>query len=255
MKKNAKMLSAVLLSIGLMAFSYGFMYEELQCNTVASDEKEVVEVDFFYDLGPRYDPITKQFLNEVVRVTEFNTPEENQRIVTLKSTELIFIENDKQTNIRFKGESEMLTEAQLAFLHSAQYSSCFLVRTEFYSQNPVTGEAEFNYYSPHLTVVPEKQAVYKAGKEKLLAYFAKNNKENTLNLDEKKLRPAKLYFTVDKTGQITNVKLDRTSGYADIDDTMIDLLTHLEGDWEAAENEKGEKVDQELAISFGMLGC
>ena len=97
------MLSAVLLSIGLMAFSYGFMYEEPQCNTVASDEKEVVEVDFFYDLGPRYDPITKQLLNEVIRVTEFNTPEENQRIVTLKSTELIFIENDKQTNIRFKG--------------------------------------------------------------------------------------------------------------------------------------------------------
>ncbi len=51
MKKNVKILSAVLLSIGLMAFSYGFMYEEPQCNTVASDEKEVVEVDFFYDLG------------------------------------------------------------------------------------------------------------------------------------------------------------------------------------------------------------
>ena len=39
------------------------------------------------------------------------------------------------------------------------------------------------------------------------------------------------------------------------DKKMIELITNLPGKWAPAENQKGEKVDQELVISFGLMGC
>ena len=70
-----------------------------------------------------------------------------------------------------------------------------------------------------------------------------------------KLQPAKLYFTVSKEGMIENVRLDRTSNFPAVDETMIELITNAPGKWIPAENSKGEKVDQELVVSFGLMGC
>jgi hypothetical protein len=36
---------------------------------------------------------------------------------------------------------------------------------------------------------------------------------------------------------------------------MTELITNFPGTWEPAENSKGEKVDQELVVSFGLMGC
>jgi len=58
-----------------------------------------------------------------------------------------------------------------------------------------------------------------------------------------------------KIGTITNVKLDRTSGYLNMDKTMVELIKNTPGKWKQAENVKGENVDQELVVSFGMVGC
>lgn len=73
--------------------------------------------------------------------------------------------------------------------------------------------------------------------------------------DLRKTKPAKLYFTVTKDGAISNVSLDRISGYVPMDEAMIDLLKNVPGSWQPAENAEGEKVDQELVITFSMSGC
>jgi len=36
---------------------------------------------------------------------------------------------------------------------------------------------------------------------------------------------------------------------------MIKLIKNLPGDWKPAENYKGELMDQELVVSFGLMGC
>jgi hypothetical protein len=168
---------------------------------------------------------------------------------------VIIIENDEQTDMRETGYSGMLTFDQINLLQSFDYSTNFLIRADFQEMNAVSGALENNYASPHLTMVPEKQAVYANGKDALLEYLSKNNKENTANLNIDKLRPAKLYFTVSKKGAISNVRLDRTSGYSNIDNTMIELINKAPGMWVPAEDSNGQKVDQELVISFGMIGC
>ena len=86
-------------------------------------------------------------------------------------------------------------------------------------------------------------------------YLRENSKESRVNIQPDKLRPAKLIFTVTKMGTIENVRLDRTSNFPVVDKTMIELISNAPGKWMPAENIEGEKVDQELVVSFGSMGC
>ena len=36
---------------------------------------------------------------------------------------------------------------------------------------------------------------------------------------------------------------------------IIKILNEVPGTWIPAKNSKGEKVDQELVVSFGLMGC
>ena len=138
---------------------------------------------------------------------------------------------------------------------SFDYSSNFLLRAEFHTKDSLNASKGGNIYYPHMTVVPEKQARYDGGKDGLLDYLRQANQKNIYNLDEKKLQPAKLSFTVTENGTVINAELDRTSGYSKIDEAMINLVNNLPMKWDPAENANGEKVDQILVISFGMVGC
>ena len=114
---------------------------------------------------------------------------------------------------------------------------------------------ENNYFSPHLTIVPEMQAVYVSGKNSLIEYLKENSKEETSFVLKDKLKAGKLYFTVTKEGKISNAKVRATSGYPSIDEKMIELITNSPGKWEPAKNSEGKKVDQVLVFSFGIIGC
>ena len=46
-----------------------------------------------------------------------------------------------------------------------------------------------------------------------------------------------------------------SSGYSEIDEALKKLLLAAPGTWEAAKDENGNAVDQNLVISFGMQGC
>lgn len=46
-----------------------------------------------------------------------------------------------------------------------------------------------------------------------------------------------------------------SSGYAALDERVIQLVNTLPGNWEPATNAAGEKVEQEFVFSFGTVGC
>ena len=56
-------------------------------------------------------------------------------------------------------------------------------------------------------------------------------------------------------GTVSDVILESTSGYDSIDDKMIELIKSMPGKWNAATDSQGEKVEQELVYSFGLVGC
>ncbi len=268
MKKSILFTCALLATFSLTAF--GFInwndtktnHRESFCAKAVNSEsllvKEFVELedaDFFYDYGTRFRGVKKSTLENAKSITDFLPYKETAPVVSYYSVSVIIIKNDEQTDIRESGDDAVLTEGQMKLLRSSDYSTNFLIRAEFQGRNNHTGFIEDNYFTPHLTIVPEKEAEYIPGKEALLDYLKENNKENTLKLNKDKLQPAKLYFTVTKKGKIDKINLDRTSGYPEIDKAMIKLITNAPGKWAPAENTMGEKVDQELVISFGMIGC
>ncbi len=268
MKKNILVLCASILILGLMAF--GFVNRSTsESNNInipanlnlASNQGPSQNMDFryfadyIYDVGTRFGPIKKGDLNKVTSFAELIDDDDAKRILTYKFVEVIVIENDKETNTREAGNSGQLTSAQLKLLRTSDYSTSLKIIADVTQKNSQTGELENSYWTPHLTIVPEKQAVYVKGKDVLMEFLRENSKESWVNVVEEKLQPARLYFTVTKNGTIENVALDSSSNFPEVDQRMIELIKQIPGKWQAAENAKGEKVDQELVLSFGLMGC
>ena len=268
MKKNIIIYGAVLTVIGIIA--YGFMIrnnaetdslealvsENIISNTqvIEKIEKKIFE-DFIYDVGPRFSPIKKETIDKATAIDDFFDEEQMQRIVNLTSTSVILFIDNKQSDIRATGDSFKLNEAQLKLLQSSNYSTNLIVRVDYQTIGEENGKLIDDYSTPHLTIVPQKQASYLFGKDAIKYYLKENSKEARIGVDPDKLKPAKLFFTVTKKGTIENIHLDSSSNYPVVDKKMIEIISNLPGEWEPAENTKGEKVDQELVVSFGLMGC
>ena len=238
----------------------------INTNVVIEKPNKTIFTDFIYEIGPRFSPIKKSDIEKATSIATFFDEKQLQAIESLNTISVIFIINDEQSDIRATGTSEQLNKAQLNLLKSAGYSTHFLIRADYKMKNEETGELEDSYSTPHLTIVPEKQAEYlddsqqlinRDGKMALKEYLKNHSLEarTKANVDAEKLKPAKLYFTVSKTGIIENVRLDRSSNYPIVDDAMIELIKNAPGEWLPAENIDGEKVDQELVVSVGLMGC
>ncbi|MGY8916405.1 MAG: energy transducer TonB, partial [Flavobacteriales bacterium] len=208
-----------------------------------------------YDVGPRFGPIKKGDLNKVTSFADFMEDNDAKQILTYKFVEVIIIKNEKETTTREAGNSGELTSAQLNLLRNSDYSTNLKIRADVTQKNRQTGEPEDSYWTPHVTIVPEKQAVYVNGKDSLMEFLRENSKESWVNVVEDKLQPARLYFTVTKNGTIENVTLDSSSNFPEVDKRMIELIKNVPGKWQPAENLKGEKVAQELMLSYGLMGC
>lgn len=269
MKKRILIISIVLSTLVLLAFGF-INWSDAQIERVkplsskdvamdqpfAEDNNEGDLVEFFYDVDSRFmRTLTKEDLSKARSINDFLSEDMTQDVITYKSVSIIIIENDGQTEIKETGSSEILTTAQRKLLRDSDYSTNFFVRADYKQKNKDTGVLEDNYFTPYITIVPEKQAVYVDGKDALLAYLKENSKEKTAIVEENKLQPGKLFFTITKKGDVSNVTLGPSSGYPSIDQTMLELITNAPGKWEAAENSKGEKVEQQLVFSFGLVGC
>lgn len=211
--------------------------------------------DFIYDVGPRFGPIKKGDLNKFTSFADFMEDDDAKQVLTYKFVEVIIIENDKETSTRESGNSAELTSAQVNLLRTSDYSTNLKIRADVTQKNRQTGKPEDSYWTPHLTIVPEKQAVYVDGKDSLMEFLRENSKESWVHVVKDKLQPARLYFTVTKNGTIDNVTLDSSSNFPEVDKRMTELIKQAPGKWQPAENKKGEKVPQELVLFFGLMGC
>jgi hypothetical protein len=268
MKKNIIFICITLITLSLAAYGFsnskdlkterlGLSVDEniTNKNQASNKAENKIFTNFIYDVGPRFGAIKKTKINKIKSFNDFISKEHSERIVSYKSVSIILIKDDKRTDTKITGYSNKLTTAQLKLIQSLDYSTNFLIRAEYLQLNKETGELEDSYSTPHLTIVPKKEASYSGGKSALKKFLKENSEKARRNVEAGKLKPAKLYFTVTKKGNIENVNLDRSSNYPLIDEKMIELINNTSEKWNPAENSKGEKVDQELVVSFGLIGC
>ena len=269
MKRTILIFSTVLIAIGLIAIgcmnsSNSMSIQEQSGNYITEDFTscsptlflDQTNQEFFYDVAPRYISIfTKTDIGKVRSMAEFDRANTIERIVLYRSVTVSILDDDYNAIQKVTGESGEFNAEQLNLFRSVPYSADILIKSEYQMKGSETGLVEEGCSTPHLTVVPEKQAEYLRGKDALLNYLKENSKQTTAIVKRGKLQPGKVRFTVTRNGNISKVKLIATSGYNSVDKTMVELITKTLGKWNSAENFKGEKVDQELVFSFGIVGC
>jgi len=219
--------------------------------------KEKVIQELYYGIDARFEAVNKQDVHNATTIYAFLNEGEKEQISQINSVAIIIIKNNQQSVIREYGSDAQLTDAQIDLLKSTDYFSHFTIRTEFKEKNTETGKMEDRFFGPHITVVPENQAIYVDGKEALIEYLKINSKEDLNIIKGDKLGSIKISFIISKNGIVTDVKHDAmTTGYPSIDERFINLLENIPGKWIPAENTNGEKIDQELVFTFGPAnGC
>ena len=209
-----------------------------------------------YDVDSRFMlTVTKETLHAAKTIYDIVPGDPKQEIVSYSSVSIRVFENEKQTDMVEIGISPELSPAQLKLLRTLDYSSSFLIRAEFTEKNVATGKTKWNYSSPHVTIVPEKQAVNSGGKDALIGHVKNGTSGFAYMVDAKTLQPGKIEFTVTKAGAVSDVRLSLSSGYPALDQRVIELIRTIPGSWEPATNAVGEKVEQEFVFSFGKVGC
>jgi hypothetical protein len=225
-------------------------------SNISDKKKEVTKKpDFIYDVQSRF--LTRVSMTTVLEaksIIDILPSAATEGIDSFKNVKVALVPVNGDEIIEM-GENRTLNASQLKLLKTVDYSTNFCIRAEFKHENPNTGELEDDYVVYYMSIVPETEAVFKSGNGSLIDYFKKNSKKEVAKIGNAKLKAGKVHFTVNKQGEITNIMLASTSGFSAIDEKMISLIKSIPGEWEPAMNSKGEKVDQELVYSFGIMGC
>lgn len=269
MKKRILIMSTVL--TGLCLTTFGFMKSNqdikiASCKLENDQQPGLVQAfifpeeddddgfdQFFYNVSTRFAPVTKGAIDRAQSIVDFLPKTQTQGIDSYKSVKIFILDDFRQTEVYEVGTSDVLTEAQINLLRSATYSANILVRADYQLKYGTT--TYDRYFTPHLTIVPEKQAYYMEGHEALITYLKSKSQDLTASLPTDKLKAGKIYFTINPEGKLTNPDLKASCGFAEIDSEMIKLIKTTPGKWSPAVNEKGEKVSQKLVFSFGIIGC
>lgn len=268
MKKNLIIICITLLTLSLTAFgckknntSVNDIAKTVNIESVVNDSPVITDVkekstpEFVYDVGPRFNSITKKDLLNLKSFNDYIGQEHVNRIVSYKSLSVILLENSQKTDIKLTTDSGMFSTDQLELLKSFDYSTNLMLWADYTEKWEEDGKIEDSYWTPYLTIVPETQAAYKNGKEAMINYLQQNSKELTANLDQDKLKPGQIFFTVTKDGVISNVEIVSTSGFHDLDEKIKALISALPEKWQPAKKANGDNVDQTLTVFYGKMGC
>ena len=240
----------LVIALGLMAF----MPKNLSVNT-KTQTYEPDYLDIYYQVGPRFQAITKNELTTVKTVADFFGTNNVQPLLNYTSVEIVAIENDIQVDKGLTNSFFQLSKDQVDWLRNLDYAHNFLVRAYFSAIDPETGEIEQISAEPHFTVVPEKQAAYSLGEKALIDYIATANFKNTVGLNQDDLTLANLSFNVSIDGTLSNFALDHSTGSIKIDKAIVEILKSAPGTWIPAQNAHGENVAQQLTLTLGGHGC
>ena len=223
--------------------------------SIASEEENGPELpEIMFDVGTRFNAIKKSKLQQATSFDDFIGKEHQDRIVTYKSLSVYELVDGIKTKWNLTSLSGDFTAAQLDYLQEREYNEDILIWATYSEKWPETGVVEDSYWTPHLTIVPEKQARYAPGKEALMKHLKVHSAELATELPDR-LQPGRVHFTIGIDGTIKQLEIKSSSGHSDLDNRMLHLISETPGKWVPAENQEGEKVEQELVLFFGSMGC
>jgi len=228
--------------------------EQAYNNHILNDSLEAIEQEFYYNIGTRYAAIKKSELQSATHIVDIFKTDYELELADLKSVELSKVNVGRWEGPKVGGSAATFNKPQLQFIEELEYADDFAVIANLVHENELN-QLIPEMITPHYTVVPEVQAYYIPGKRNLLNYIRKENADLIKDLSQEEIGAAAIFFTITKNGALTNIEVDRENTLPSIQLNLIKLLKNLPGQWEAARNASGQKVDQRLMLFFGNQGC
>lgn len=196
--------------------------------------------------------IKKNLLNEPNIISDFIIGYPVNWVTDYTSVEILVINNGKTT--KAKGINEMLTSEQKNLLKMAEINSDILVNISYKSMNSITKNMDDSKVNMAFTVVPEIEAEYIGGYQKLKSYLKEKAILEISRTTPREFQHGEISFTIDEEGNSTNVILSKPSGDSITDNLLLEAIKKMPK-WKPAENLDGAKVKQNFIFIMSASGC
>lgn len=207
---------------------------------------------YFEIIGHNGRPVKKETLNSAKLIRDFVSGYAYNWVSNYDSVELITQSNGNL--VRTLGLNEQLNAKQILALQNADLNSEVILNVAYKSKNSITRLIEKSYVNVVLTVVPQKEAEYRAGYEMLSKYIETNAIQIIQKTLSKEFQKGSVSFKIDEQGRVVDEKIIQSTGDLNMDQLVLKVIKEME-QWKPAENAKGEKVKQNFIFSFGNGGC
>jgi len=168
------------------------------------------------------------------------------------SVEMLAINNG--TTKKVYGKDEKLTAEQKNLLNSADLFSHIVINVKYMDENAATGKIDLREMNVTLTIVPDFEAEFTGGKEKMKKYLKENAIDRIDDLTSEYILDCIISFTVNEAGEIINVQLMKSTEDPKTDSLLLDAINKMPK-WKPALNSKGVKVKQDFEFKVGNGGC
>ncbi|MEM9548859.1 MAG: hypothetical protein AAGA77_22935 [Bacteroidota bacterium] len=242
---------------GLMAFafiSWNNSTKNSEASVNHSADKLVKMENFVFSIDSRFqNRVTQEKLLSANTIREILPDHSIQKAHSFQNVKISLLDEDGQPSEY--GQDEFLTDNQKALLSTTEISNNIFIGADYRLNNPLVGDFNSYQLTYYISIIPTNQASYSHSHTGLVQYLKSNSFMQTSVVDEKRLQPGRISFTIQTDGTLSDVNLDASSGYPSLDNTFQHLIANLPGKWEAATNARGEKVSQELTFFYGKAGC
>jgi hypothetical protein len=181
------------------------------------------------------------------------------------SVDLFLIQNGE--TIQTTSATPTLTNEQRAMLNKAELFSDVIVEVKYNTTNSITNEVTLEVHKNTFTSVPEMQAKFDGGQEKLNVFFKANaapelmdylmKKNQVMLRNEQNLGDyslAKVELTIAKDGSVKDVAIIQSCGDNSMD-ALLKQLIEKTPNWTPAQTKSGETIEQTFELSIGRMGC
>lgn len=226
-----------------------------------------VEAEFWYGIQRRHrKTVTMKKLKNATLIDDLIAYYPSNWIKNYVSVEIISIHHGKEK--KAIGPNNVLNSAQKSLLNSTEISSQLIIKVNFEEKNNVTDSIHPGQMQVSMSIVPEKEAEFLGGYEKMINYFKKVGKDKLDLSKAKKIKigpnnievaePVSISFVVNELGETENIVIEKTSGDTKTDQFLIELIEKMPK-WDPARDSKGKKVKQEFEFSVAegnnKFGC
>lgn len=198
-------------------------------------------------------PIKKEKLNNIRLISDVIPFYPTKWITDYTSVEVLIRDNGKE--MKAVSPNDVLSPEQKNLFNSCELADDIEISVKYKAKNAVTNNMDDREMNISLTVIPEVEAEYIGGYDRMMGYLMANSKDKIDTRKSDEFNIAFILFTINEEGGIENVKLTETCGNDEIDKLLLDLINTMPK-WKPAENANGTTVKQEFEFTVGMgMGC